>query len=765
MPTAHAGETISIPLEIGGQFSAGDPTTIPNGTSRSVRNYLFRPNRTDGRPPWLYDSLDAPGGLARWEDLTNQRTTTVAMDATKLYKKPTTGTGWDAGTAGTIGTRLTDFANFMGKLYVMFDNGSGVPNGALVFDGTNISSTPFNSPIFGRTITPFIERVFIAYPRVTVSPLTPNTDAYDWTNTARWVTTNVNISNVTLSTGVTVCRLSPTSTATSGCSVRSRASAAAPESGILSLSAATTDTFVVWRGDFRGVDSLYDVPVTVELVLWTFKQSTQAYNVGDLLAATAADGNSYRYRVTVAGTTGVGVVLGSTIGGTTVDGTVTWLNQGSNVVAAVETTIPNISSTPDGVTVFVLASIPAHTNTTTLTPRLKFYNTLNPALTTLAPIDISLKDGIADGDLRKANRGQQWTLGDTDFPFFNCETATSATVDLDQIIFSEINQPKRILAKNYVTLPEVAGLPTAAAVVGGRYIVFKRRGMWQFMRTSDPNIPILPERPAVIGMGCLGPRALDTWMDELFWIGEDEIYRMRIGEDPKPICGPGMREAILTQGSAWCESQSSGKMPLLAIDPKNKEVWVYTQLAKLFVYNLETERWSTVIFLDGVSPIAIRSLLFDTIGRRMLLSMEVNNGVHRLDESSSANDALTSSGTLLPPVVNTITFKTIEAFVPERFELQLEGVDVYHNATATPTAGDIITLLCSLDRGVTFTVVNGPNALDTSDALIPLPLVTMGHSITLKLTREGSGGAAKWSISKAMARVKVLSGEYYYVAG
>jgi hypothetical protein len=759
--TAIGQRTASIPMAVGGMFSAGDPSTQPDGTTRALRNYLIRPNRFDGRPPFVYDSLMNVKDLLRWEDLTNQLTRTIAIDTTPTLKiKALSGIAYQSDAiAGSPSGRLTDFANFLGKVYQVFDDGAGVPNGSAVWDGLTVSTTPFNSTIYARCVTAFIERLFLAYPRVTITPNTGSViaDAYDWTNTARWVATNVNINNVTISSGVTVCRLSPTSTAASGCSIRSRTAATTPEAGIISLTASSSEAFELWRCDARGTDPLYDVPVTLELMLWTFKQDSTAYNVGDLLVSTAADGNTYRYRCKVAGTTGVGVVLGSTKGATTADNTVTWLNDGSNVLAATEGTVPNISSTPDGVTLFVLAPIPPHTNTLTVTPRIKFYNTANPALTTLAPIDISLKDGVADGDLRKANRGQQWTAGDFYYPFFNCETATTATVNLDAIVWSEINNPKAIRAKNTFSLVEIAGLPTAAAVAcGGRYIVFKRRGMWVFTRTSDKNIPILTERPSSVEIGCLGPRALDTWGDDLFWIGENGVYRMSAGGDPKEICGTGMREEIMAHGSTWAETQSTYNQPFLVVDHANQEVWVYTQKSKIYIYHIPSEQWS---YIDCPNSSQVRTMLFDYIGQRMLVSFG-GFGATRFMEASSAKDSIDNTVTTYS-ITNDVIFKPLELYAP-RYEAALEEVGIFHLATASQS-GETIEVAYSLDRGSTWNTPTGyPGTVDISRPRVRLAIVTVGPSVMVRVRRIGSGGAAKWAISKADATLQVKRGELPY---
>ena len=151
-------------------FSAGAISDIPDGTVRSLRNYMIRPNRFDCRAPFVYDSLDNVNGFAVWQDMVNELTKTVATNSSdnKLYTKNTNGVGYTAGVAGlTASTRLTSYTNFLQKLYMMFDDGAGVPTAAAVYDGATINTAPYNSTFVSRTVTAYADRLFFAYPKVT----------------------------------------------------------------------------------------------------------------------------------------------------------------------------------------------------------------------------------------------------------------------------------------------------------------------------------------------------------------------------------------------------------------------------------------------------------------------------------------------------------------------------------------------------------------------------------------------------------------------
>ena len=291
------------PLALGGMFSAGDPSAIPDEHTVLMKNMLIRPGpRFDARPPATYDSLMTAQGLLQWEDLKDQQTRFLALDATKLYQKATSGETWDAGTATVTGTRMVDYANYRGKVYVMMDDGAGSPSAAMVWDGTTLSSAPFNSTINGRCIAAFNDRLFIGYPRVTITNLVGFITGYDWTGPIGWVATSASASNVTVATGATVCRISPTSTA----AVCSMLFLKAGPLSIVNASASSSEQNFIWRSDIRGVDPTYRVPITLDWILFRVKGDTTAYAVGDIVTSPSTPASALptaqRYRCTVAGT-------------------------------------------------------------------------------------------------------------------------------------------------------------------------------------------------------------------------------------------------------------------------------------------------------------------------------------------------------------------------------------------------------------------------------------------------------------------------------
>lgn len=753
------GKRVTVPLALGGQFSAGNAASNPDGTVRALNNHLTRPGRLPARPPFVYDNLMAINGLTNFDDTTNRVRRLLAINTSQqVFEKGTTGETWGAANATTIsGARLTDSADYRGTTYMMFDDGTGLPSGAASFDGTNVSTSPFSSAIQGRTITTFDERLYLAYPRVTVTNLlavtaspTNTLSAYALDNATYWTPTNVTATSVTES-GATIVRLTPNSTAASACKIIATSAMTASV-----LPSSTSEIDAVGTIFLRN-NSTTDMPITLEVFFSS--AGTVAYPGGSVpqnfVFATTVAGVVYIFQATTGGTVGAAPpAWNAAVGSTTADNTVVWTNIGIDTLGQSQTTC-----IADGQ--WHRYDVPVIVNKThnslKVGLRLKFYNDAHTALTSLVTIDASSRDGLADGDVRKSNYGWQLTSGDFHYPFFNSESTNAPVIDMDDVVWSEIGIPKTVRASNTYKLREAQGRATAATAIGGRLMVAKRNAIWQFQDTGDPDIPIRREK-FMAGIGVTGPRAHDKFEDEWFFVGENDCYRYKVGDDiPKPFCGDGMRETVMAKGANWVESQSTYKQPLLAIDQQQLIVWVYTQKGKLFAYDLRSNRWSTHYVSGNVE---IDAMLWNPNTGNFYVSFG-GHGLTRMDYAANASDTIDNTATplaldksfVLPPLkISTL-----------RFDAYCEGIKFLY-ATANPSLQSV-TASISYDQGGTYpnSVNYTPFLASTNGDFVPITLdiCESGPSVTLRVAASGPGGEGSWSLADEMEmKLKINRGEY-----
>ena len=750
---------LTIPLEIGGKYSAGNAATIPQGSVRELLNILHRPNRWVFRPPFISDGdLLNVYGVMPWENLSSQVTRYVATSTTALYLQTAAGTTWASHGSAASGTRLLDCCNYRGKLYFAMDDGSGVPNALNVYDGTNLSSTPFNSTIYARAIETFNDRVFLAGPRITVSNLFSLDQSYSIA--AGWQYNNVTTSAESVG-AITRVRVAPNSVINDA---SGHTTANIRTAVTLSGLNANLDNKLVLRAEMRGTDPDKPVPMTISVIagyIWGATSST--YPVGAVIRPNTTTG--FRYRAVAAGTTGsTEPAWPVTVGDTVVDGSYTWVCDGALAYASKPISVP--SATENGnYSVFDLPFTLPGTGSTSGIVMVEYrFGNADSTTYPLVNVEFSLKDGKSDSDPAKENHGQQLTLGDYHFPFFNAESGTTSTRALETVVWSEIASPKEIRGANYYEPKEVAGIPTGLVAVGGRLLLFKRRAYWAFVGTDDPDTPILPDGPAHVGVGCLHPQALDLMDDEVFFIGENEVYRLKVGGDPEPLAGDAMREEIFNKGANWVENLTTVNIPMLAVDQKNREVWVYTQFAKLFCYNLDTNTWSTHdIPGAGLSGTGVTALAYNSNNGLMLVGIKGSTTTYltKLDDTTATTDLLSAGAA--GNIAHTIIWKPIELIAP-RYDVLLEEVRLFPSGNTTYTDTFNVAMHYSFNQGRTYaTSVTQTiqDALNNGEYLpIRFPAFQSSPTITCKFLATGITGSAALTISRAEADVNVKRGEY-----
>jgi hypothetical protein len=185
-------------------------------------------------------------------------------------------------------------------------------------------------------------------------------------------------------------------------------------------------------------------------------------------------------------------------------------------------------------------------------------------------------------------------------------------------------------------------------------------------------------------------------------VGENEVYRWNGDGEPEPLCGDGMREEIMSKASTtWCESQAApSNRALLTVDQKNREVHVYTQKGKVYVYSIDRNAW-TYYDVDGGYEIC--DLIYNPTTGNFYAAFSSaaagTAGVARLDATQTgANDSISNSGTVA--LSAEAWFAPIEMTGP-RYDLLVETLRVQHAITGDQTA-QTTTAYVSKDQGQTF---------------------------------------------------------------
>jgi hypothetical protein len=736
-----------------GMYHAGDPTLIPDGYASRIENFLSRPNGWVKRPPYVAESLTTSGtnywqGFALWDDQTNAVSRLLAFRnnggaSSDIYLKSATDETWGAAInfTSTAGT-LADYANYRGELYFTLTASEGqmrAPGGIYSFDGTTVTANPLGGEtLYSRTVTAFLDRLFLGYVRASVTNQLGTTDAYVPTG---W--TGVNATRAVITNGSTVIgRVTPTNTSTASIRLTDK----------YTVAASTTDTHLVYRLDLRNTSPVYPMPFTADIFYSQIWVTATGYALGAIRVPTTLNG--FRYRCTVAGTSGAGEpVWPTTVGTTIADGTATWICEGDEAVGEVQSFVPTLSDAADFTAWWVEATIPANPVSTKVGVRIKFGN---DSITTyeLAAIDVSQRDGVTDGSALKKCFGQQLTVGRFQYPFFNQETTATATQTLNESLYwTETSNPDWVRGANFYDLQEAPGEVTAAAVVGNRLVVFKQRGMWVFSGTNDPDIPIVLENfyPSV---GCSGPRMLVLFENELFFVGKYEVYRWTPGKEPEPLAGDAMQSFIFTDPTLGF-SFGFGTMAFCIVDEKRRDLRFSRGVSYEYVYNLDRQCWSVLRWV-GSFPVTTTPNLQVYYPRTGNLYAAVNGSsdapsIYLVDESSNTTD---SDSAFSPEGV--VTLRPLDS--TPGGEVVLESVGVRYAAETTQT-DTTFKVAVSLDDVASFAKFNtvtlttlagkwpaGGRELFPSTR-VEVPLFQTGQRMSIQLVHTGITGLKAFALS------------------
>ena len=741
-----------------GMWSGGDSALVPLGFARKMRNLAMRSGVMELRPQFTYDNLTGVRGFAVWYDnATAAQRLFASLNPAACHVKGSSGETWSATLGSPSGALdILDSVSYRGVLYFVTSDASRVPQGVFSYDGTTMAFVAYTSTqamFRPRCVEALKERLCYAGVRFVISNRFNGATDYEY-DASNWTKTAVTSTLITSGAQI-VSRITPTHA-----SVAYMAAAATGAGSVI-----TGDDRITWTGAIRGVSPTYKMPMTAQ-----FKY-TLAWTTGETLAIGAIRvptfANGYHYMVTVAGDTHAATEpVWPTSAGTVTDNTVTWTFVGSDVVSQSEFNVPTVSEY--GFMPFsVSASIAAGSNTE-VTPFLKFGTASIPTYT-LAPVDFSLRDGLADGAPLKRNYGHQLTYGRMALPFVNLDAGTGTiSPDLDDVIYmTEVAQPDYITGTRFTRVSEVPGPVTALKATHEKLAVFKRNARWVFAATESPSIPILPEGDVRKGDGALNAKCVGVDDNgDLLYIGHSEVYRWDVKNDPVKQCGDAMRGEIMNKSAAtWCESQSApANRALLAIDQRNREMWVYTQKGKLYCKDLDTgpgEGWTTHDVNGGYE---ICDMAYNPTTGNMYFAFTAapagTAGVARLDPTVAvAEDSISTSGTT--DVVAEFLMRPIEPSLPGA-EVLVRNLSMFHKVTASQS-GQETRCDVSFDQGVSFerSLTFDIAPLSTGGFVaVDLPIYQTWSTVQAKLVHTGQGGASNFSVSRITADIEIV-GSYY----
>ena len=749
-----------LPAEIrNGQWSGGDIALIPDGYVRKMRNMVWL-DVWQSRPPFTYDALVTIRGLGIWFDEATGKRRLIAIKEIgsgfgEGYVKSATSETWSSRIDGALlgADNIHDWTNFRGRFYYVRPPSVGSTSyGLRRYTGTDEDSVKLDgystSSIQPQCVCVFADRLILGGVKFSIRNFLYDLDTpanYTY-NPSNWTRVNVTAGTLTSSSGTTYT-ITPTNT--------TAASVEAPiPLNSLVLAGTTNNSLVArWRADIRSRHESYDIPLTMQL------RHSQLWATGELVGAgqiyIPTVRNNLRYRAQGAGTTGAGEpVWPTTVGATVNDNGITWICEGSDVAGELPFFLESLGKNTKFSTYQCVARI-ADGQTTSLRPLLKFGN---PSATTytFASLEFSFVDARADGVPYKQNYGHQITKGEFEFPFYNIDANSDATVSATDTWMWTDPGTEIVRAQNSYKMREEPGdIVAVRPLTRDRLVVAKRNSATIFTPTQDADVPFLPELGFSPGIGILHPKAADvsTHDGATYAIGEDGFYRWREGGAPEELCGEGMlREVFEKAAATWVENQAApANRPLLTIDQRAKSALLYLQKGVIHRYDIRGKAWSIVE--SGGHEVC--DLLFNPGTGHTYVAFSTASsgtaGLARLDATqAAAEDQISSSGTL--PVTHEIIFRPIEG--RPRVDMAVDELHVHCDATV---ANQMASAYCSFDQGATWEETDAARALNTATGNFEPERFGIWKSwgtITPRLTVVGKAGTGAFKLSGVEVAVR-----------
>lgn len=730
-------EAKNIPYELGGMFRAGDLAAVPRGKSIRARNVFARPGkRIEARKAWVSDGPAtqpvAPARLFVYEREGEEYLVLIGvrdgLPADRLHSYD--GSTWTTETT-SIGYQIKGGTNHQGQ-FVYATNGL---TSAQKYDSNAVITSAWNpsGTMYGFNMASFIGRVFFADALwVTTNELGSPTlgNMYIDTVADGWVATAATLTSSTAS-GVTINTLTPTLT-TGTCKVQ-----------FADIAELQANGWYTFRSDLRNTSATEYIPLTLSLYVSHEMVRGETYTAGQIRVPDTPNG--YRYRCTTAGTAaGAMPVFGTTIGGTTTDGTVVWTNEGTDdfVKSEIEllTTSDLAGEWESNAVSGTLNAVAG--DTIDIGVRIA-WGTAAATSWAIVPIEVGYKDGLDDSDPQKANKGQMVTYGSVTPNFTNKEaTRLGNGIGPATMMWTETDKWE-VRALNSLRHDETIGPCTAIEATENRLLLCKKHSVWVFQGTAVPDQPLQRER-VIRGIGCMNNGSIEVFNGLVYMIGDGEIWELEPSGTHRGLAGEGMREEMFAAATRVAN-------PRLTVDKINKEVYCYTQTGKIYVYNLESDAWTYIDVSTDASgtPDTISDLAYyaDTVW-----AFSDTHGVVKLSSSETLDlGTYNIQHQYELPIIDTVS--------PQE-EVILEGIDLRHKITDTSQS---VKVEVSLDGGVTYdkyNTVTAPVATSPGVSTLYIPLWVSSDQVGIRVSHLGETGPAQFTLTGLVAEVQRVGGSF-----
>jgi hypothetical protein len=760
-----------LDVPISGMWVTGDLSVAPDGHSPMVKNIVTRPGgehyvreifRHVGPPPiegvrqyYPYGFIEdwpraGVRGAVYWETNIQTRITGYAWVYTQ--NAITKEYGWTKVAMPSNEILIAvDGQEYLGMMcFSALREAQGV---ASSIDAIKLTGSTLNVPeyvqhvladgtdIYGRCLAVFGNRLIIANIQRQITNLIGESNGTEamFGATPPWVDTNCNYTHNTLKGSYLI---QPT--------VSTGVNASRHELDNVANVDEEHNSFFV-TADLLNTDPTNEMPMTIEsYVSSPGVQRNTAVNLGYVAIASAGSYYSLNLCI-VAGTTAAAapsynVPVGSTI----VDGTATFKNMGPNTIGKFEVTLPAAASANAAwqQAAFSVTYNPPPGEVCTIGIRYIFGNSTKTTWP-LSPVQIGLKDGKSYGDPTKANKGIQVTSGLLSAPFIQREDGyTEVQPDTDDTYWWTEPDSFEIMSLNFAKLSQIPGEITAVCCpVAGRMIIYKQSMATVFQLGTDVNLPFIEER-TLIEYGCANSRAWDVFEDTVYTVSpiQSEVFAFDGSGMPQPLCGDGMREAVFGKtGTAVAFGEQR-----IGIDREKREVHVYTQRDKAFVYNLDTKMWTIrTLSIQGVEEMQVGDFAW-AYDRFTMVSYPSGLLVRESSEIIGADSDSTGASNNIP----------LEYWLPmlagpgELWALIEKFLFHYRSKVDCDFIVDL-----SRDGGVTWTeILHGviPPAPGIRTDYVEIPLWVSGSQPWVRIRRMGKGGRDSFRMVGLKAHIQIM---------